>query len=100
MADKKPAVTPTAKATDTNKVKNSLTGQALTVLKKRHLTEFEAIATELFAEAGLKRVRRLTQDEKDLAKYLELSKKFGTTPDAGPGDSPTEPHDPAETLGA
>lgn len=62
---------------DQSKVKNSLLGKAATTLKERHSEEFEAIATALFSELGLERVRRLTQEEKDRQEFERLAAKLG-----------------------
>lgn len=60
-------------------VKNSLLGRASTILKSKHPDEYEAIATELFSNLGLERVRRLTPEERDRAELEKLANKLGVT---------------------
>ena len=68
MADEK-KITP-AKGKNTNadaaeaKLKNSLYGKAQTILKDRYEAEFEDILSDLYAEHGLERKRKLTPEQK------------------------------------
>lgn len=60
-------------------VKNSLLGQASTILRTRHADEFEQLASELFANLGLERVRRLSPEERKRKQLLELADELGVT---------------------
>lgn len=62
-----------------DQLKSNLLSAASTELKRRHTNEFEAIATEMFAEYGLERVRRLTPLERKQAELEKLAAELGYT---------------------
>jgi hypothetical protein len=58
-------------------LKSNLLSQAATELKNRHVAEYEVIATALFEKHGLKRVRRLSPEERKLKELHELAAELG-----------------------